>query len=76
MKCDEAVEEIARDYRFRHKCLGWKSKHINHRIKFIRNEMSHTDVERIGEFLDKAQKTQDPINVLKAYTVESDFYKK
>jgi hypothetical protein len=76
MKCDDAAAEIARDYRFRHAGLGWKSKHINHRIKFIRNEMSHTDAERIGKFLDDAEQKQDPSYLLKAYTVESDFYKK
>ncbi|UJR11253.1 hypothetical protein I4U23_015435 [Adineta vaga] len=76
MKCDDAAEEVARNYRFRHAGLGWKSQHINHRIKFIREEMSHTDVERIGKFLADAEQTGDPIYLLKAYTVESDFYKK
>jgi hypothetical protein len=76
MKCDAAAEELAKNYRFRHIGLGWKSKHISHRIKYIKQEMSHTDVERIGQFLDAAEKTEDPKYILKAYTVESDFYKK
>lgn len=76
MKCDAAAEELAKDYRFRHAGFGWKSKHISHRIKYIRKEMSHTDEERIGQFLDAAEATEDPKYLLKAYTVESDFYKK
>jgi hypothetical protein len=76
MKCDAAAEELAKDYRFRHAGFGWKSKHISHRIKYIKKEMSHTDVERIGQFLDDAEATGDPKYLLKAYTVESDFYKK
>jgi hypothetical protein len=76
VKCDDAAEELSKDYRSRHTGFGWKSKDIDRRMKFIKNEMSHTDVERIGKFLDDAQARQDPSLLLKAYTVESDFYKK
>ena len=76
MKCDADAEELAKEYRFRHIGFGWKSKHMERRINFIREEMSCTDVERIGKFLDDAQEKQDPRYLLKAYTVESDFYRK
>jgi hypothetical protein len=76
MKCDSAAEELARDYRFRHTGFGWKKEHIQRRLKFIKDEMSHTDVERIGKFIDDALEKQDPNYLLKAYTYESDFYKK
>ncbi|CAF1330534.1 unnamed protein product [Adineta steineri] len=76
MKCDAAAEELAKEYRFRHTGFGWKNKHMERRIQFIRDEMSATDGERIGKFLEDAQEKQDPVYLLKAYTVESDFYRK
>ncbi|CAF1337214.1 unnamed protein product [Rotaria sordida] len=74
MKCDTAAESLASDYRFRHSGFGWQNKNIDHRLKYIKNEMSHTEIERISTFIDQAKK--DPITLLKAYTFESDFYKK
>jgi hypothetical protein len=76
MKCDAAAEELAKEYRFLHTGFSWTSKHMERHIKCIRDEMSHTDVERIGRFFDEAQEKQDPQYLLKAYTVESEFYKK
>ncbi|CAF3172406.1 unnamed protein product [Rotaria sp. Silwood2] len=76
MKCDEAAEELANEYRFRHAGFGWKKKDIDRRMKFIKEEMSHTDIEQVGKFLDYAESQQNPVYLLKAYTVESDFYKK
>ncbi|CAF1351190.1 unnamed protein product [Rotaria magnacalcarata] len=76
MKCDDAAEELATEYRYRHAGFGWKTKDIDRRMKFIKEEMSHTDIERIGKFIDDAESEQNPNYLLKAYTVESDFYKK
>ncbi|CAF1044309.1 unnamed protein product [Adineta steineri] len=72
MKCDAAAEQLANDYRFRHKGFGWTPKNIEHRIKHIRDEMSHTDQQRIRTFLNQVQ--HDPKALLRAYTVESGFY--
>ncbi|CAF3610923.1 unnamed protein product [Rotaria sordida] len=76
MKCDDAAAELAKMYRFRHASIGWKKKDIDRRMKFIKEEMSHTDIERVGQFLNNAESDQNPYYLLKAYTVESDFYKK
>ena len=72
VKCDAAAEEIASDYRFRHCGFGWKSNNIHHRLKHIKDEITHTEKECIETFINKAQ--EDPFYLLKAYTVESDFY--
>ncbi|CAF1173048.1 unnamed protein product [Adineta ricciae] len=74
MKCDAAAEQLARDYRYRHTGLGWTAKNIEHRLKHIKDEMSHTEVDRIRVFLNEAQR--DPKCLLRAYTVESAFYAK
>lgn len=74
MKCDAAAESIASDYRFRHSGFGWKDKNIERRLKHIKEEMSHTEDEQIRRFIDRTM--NDPFNLLKAYTVESPFYKK
>ncbi|CAF1468658.1 unnamed protein product [Rotaria sp. Silwood1] len=76
MKCDDAAAELANEYRFRHAGFGWKKKDIDRRMNFIKKEMSHTDIERVGEFLNNAELEQNPWYLLKAYTVESNFYKK
>ena len=73
MECDAAAEELARDYRFRHTGFGWTPKNIERRLNHIRDEMSNTEQERIRIFLDQAK--NDPKCLLKAYTVESDFYR-
>ncbi|CAF1189209.1 unnamed protein product [Rotaria sp. Silwood1] len=72
MKCDAEVEALASNYRFRHSGFGWQSKNINYRLKYIKSEMSHTEKDRIKVFIETAEK--DPFYLLKAYTVESDFY--
>ncbi|CAF1319697.1 unnamed protein product [Adineta steineri] len=72
MKCDAAAEQLAKDYRYRHSGLGWTSKNIEHRLKYIKDEMSHTEQERISTFLNQVQ--HDPESLLRAYTVESSFY--
>ncbi|CAF4710005.1 unnamed protein product, partial [Rotaria sp. Silwood2] len=74
IKCDDAAEVLASEYRFRHSGFGWQSKNIEHRLKHIKAEMSHTEQERISAFINKAQ--EDPLCLLKAYTCESDFYVK
>ncbi|CAF3165884.1 unnamed protein product [Rotaria socialis] len=76
MKCDQAAEELAHEYRFRHAGFGWKKKDIDRRMKCIKEEMSHTDDEKVGRFLTRAELDQNPLYLLKAYTVESNFYKK
>ncbi|CAF4378985.1 unnamed protein product [Rotaria sp. Silwood2] len=72
MKCDTEAESLASDYRFRHIGFGWNNKNIDYRLKYIKDEMSHTENDRIKTFINQAQ--QDPHCLLKAYTVESDFY--
>jgi len=74
MKCDADVEKLASQYRFRHSGFGWKDKNIEHRIKHIKADMYHAEAEDISLFLNQA--LADPRYLLKAYTVESDFYKK
>ncbi|CAF3010691.1 unnamed protein product [Rotaria sp. Silwood2] len=74
IKCDDAAEVLASEYRFRHSGFGWQSKNIEHRLKHIKAEMSHTEQERISAFINKAQ--EDSLCLLKAYTCESDFYVK
>jgi len=74
MKCDAAAEKLAREYRFRHSGFGWKSQNIDYRMKHIREEMASTDIESISLFLIQAQ--TDPHYLLRAYTVESNFYRK
>jgi hypothetical protein len=74
MKCDVAAEQLAKDYRFRHTGFGWTSKNIEHRMKYIKDEMSHTEQQRIRAFLNQVK--HDPKSLLRAYTVESDFYVK
>ncbi|CAF2019860.1 unnamed protein product [Rotaria magnacalcarata] len=72
MKCDAAAESLASDYRYRHSGFGWKSKNIDHRLKYIKEEMGHTDNKEVKRFIEQTQ--SDPFNLLKAYTVESPFY--
>jgi hypothetical protein len=74
MKCDAAAEQLAKDYRFRHTGFGWTSKNIEHRMKHIRDEMSHTEQQTIRSFLNQVH--HDPRSLLRAYTVESGFYVK
>ncbi|CAF1177384.1 unnamed protein product [Rotaria sordida] len=74
MKCDDKAESIASDYLYRHSGFGWQSKNVDYRLKYIKSEMSYTEKENIKRWIDQAEK--DPFYLLKAYTVESDFYAK
>lgn len=73
MKCDGDAEKIAREYRIRHKGLSWEGK-VDHRMEHIKSEMLSADEENVRLFLEQAQ--ADPFFLLKAYTVESPFYRK
>jgi hypothetical protein len=73
MKCDASAANLARVYRFRHNGFGWNSQNIDHRMKYIREQMPKADLERISAFLNQAE--TDPHCLLRAYTVESDFYR-
>ncbi|CAF0952172.1 unnamed protein product [Rotaria sordida] len=72
MKYDTEAESLANNYRFYHSEFGWQSQNINHRLKYIKNEISQTENDRIKTFINQTQK--DSHNLLKAYTVESNFY--
>ena len=73
MKCDEDAEKLAREYRIRHKGLGWSGK-IDLRLKHIQSEMAHANDKDVQYFLDQAK--TDPFFLLKAYTAETPFYRK
>ena len=73
MKCDAEAEKIAENFRFRHSGFGWSAKNTAHRLKHIKEEMSSTEQEQVHNFLDQAEK--NPMSLLRAYTVESDFYR-
>ncbi|CAF1539103.1 unnamed protein product [Rotaria sp. Silwood1] len=74
IKCDAGAESLASDYRYRHSGFGWKTKNIELRLQHIKAEMSHTDHNEISRFINQAY--ENPFSILKAYTVESNFYKK
>ncbi|CAF1344382.1 unnamed protein product [Didymodactylos carnosus] len=76
MKCDDEADEVASDYRYRHSGYGWKEKHFSRRLNFIRDGMSHANLENIQLLLDRAEKEQNPEHLITAYTAESDFYKR
>lgn len=73
MKCDEEAEKLAREYRIRHKGLGWNGK-VDHRLKHIQSEMPHATDKDVQYFLDQAK--TDPCFLLTAYTAETPFYRK
>ncbi|CAF3637825.1 unnamed protein product [Rotaria sp. Silwood1] len=72
IKCNAETESLASDYRFRHFGFEWNNNNINHRLKYIKDEISNTENDRIKIFIKQAEKDSDYL--LKAYTVESDFY--
>lgn len=72
MKCAGDAENLAREYRIRHKGLSWEGK-VDHRMQHIKSEMHNTDAS-VSLFLEQAK--ADPHYLLKAYTVESPFYRK
>jgi hypothetical protein len=71
-KCNEKSEKLAISYRHRPKGLEAKSKTIEQRIKCIKDQLYPTKKDRTRTFLSQAQ--TDPYCLLRAYTVESDFY--
>ncbi|UJR34704.1 hypothetical protein I4U23_027481 [Adineta vaga] len=71
MKYDATAEQLAKDYRYRQSGLEWISKNIQHHLKYIKDEMPHTEQERISTFLNQVQ--QDPYYLLRTYTIESTF---
>jgi hypothetical protein len=74
MKCDATTEQLANGYRVRQSGLEGKSKTTEQRIKCIKDQLSPTKKDRTRTFLTQAQ--TDPCCLLRAYTVESDFYVK
>ena len=73
IKYDATADALTKNYRLRQTGFRWTSKSIEHLLTHIKADMSDSKQERILTFLNEAQ--TDPMRLLQAYTVESNFYR-